>query len=294
MNRTIDHHVEGRLGLGDPSHAVRQTGRAESRLTQTMAVASAPENLFILHSQVFDDDLAVAGRAVHRLHLTNVVPALRRDVHDERRRRSRGAFWHVEFGPGNQDRELRTTGIGDEPFVAVDDPFVSVFFGVRSNQRRIGSGDLGLGHGEARHHRSIAERAQVTLLLIVVAPVQKRVHIALVGRHAVENPRTDASLPGFGVHHRQLHVTQPHPAPLLGHVRKPQSESFGLLAQSNDGGEIVATRKRVFFILRPRHRRNNGPLDELANPQADLFVFGRESEVNGHGRPLLSPRRRCR
>ena len=39
VERAVDHHVERRLGLRDPAHAVRQPGRAEPVLAEQVALA---------------------------------------------------------------------------------------------------------------------------------------------------------------------------------------------------------------------------------------------------------------
>ena len=78
VERAVDHHVERRLGLGDPAHAVREPRRAEPVLTEQVPLAPTAEHLVLVDAQVGDDDLGVAGAAVHRLDLAHVVPALLR------------------------------------------------------------------------------------------------------------------------------------------------------------------------------------------------------------------------
>ena len=80
----VDHHVERRLGLGDPTHAVGQAGRPEPVLPEAVPVAPAAQDLRVVDPEVLDDDLGVAGRAVHRLDLAHVVPALGREIDEER------------------------------------------------------------------------------------------------------------------------------------------------------------------------------------------------------------------
>ena len=106
----------------------------------------------------------------------------------------------VLLGAGDEQRELRAAGAGDEPLVAVDDPLVAVGVGERLDQRRVGAGDLRLGHREARAGRAVAQRAEVLLLLLVGRPVQQRVLIALVGRLGVEHERPDRHLGGLRRH----------------------------------------------------------------------------------------------
>ena len=78
------------------------------------------------------------------------VPARRRDVDDERRV-GRLRKVGVVLGAGDEDGERGAAGVGDEPLVAVDHPLVAVLHRGGADQRRVGAGDLGLGHREAAH-----------------------------------------------------------------------------------------------------------------------------------------------
>ena len=111
----------------------------------------------------------------------------------------------------------------DEPLVAVDDPVVAVADGARLDERRVGAGDLGLGHREARAHDAVAEGLQVLLLLRLGRPVEERVHVALVGRLGVESVGTEGGLRGLGRDGRHGDVSEAHPAVLLRHVREPEA-----------------------------------------------------------------------
>ncbi len=144
----------------------------------------------------------------------------------------------VVLGAGDEDGEAGPAGVGDEPLVAVDDPLVAVLVGAGLDERRVGAGDLGLGHGEADHGRALAQRPEVLLLLLVGAPVQQRVHVALVGRLAVQHPRAVVGLGRLGLHHRQLDVAEPHAAPLLGHVRQPEARLLRLLRACRAGSQV--------------------------------------------------------
>ena len=226
LQRAVDHHVERRLGLGDPAHAVGQPGRAEAVLAEQVTLPAPAEHLRLVQAQVLDEDLGVPGAAVHRLDLADLGPPLARQVDDERRvRRLRQV--RVVLGAGDEDGEVGPVGVGDEPLVPVEHPLLAVLVALGLDQRRVGAGDLRLGHGEARPRRALAQRPQVLLLLLVGAPVQQRVHVALVGRLAVEHPRPVRRLGRLGLDHRQLHVAEAHAAPLGGHVRQPDA---GVLA----------------------------------------------------------------
>ena len=179
--------------------------------------------------------------------------------------------------------KLGPVGVGDEPLVAVDDPLVAVLVGAGLDERRVRARHLGLGHGEAAHGPALAQRAQVALLLLVGAPVQQRVHVALVGRLAVEDPGPQPRLGRLGLDHGQLDVAEPHAAPLLGHVREPDARLLRLLAQP----ERIVRRysSRSSFVGR-RSRSSAGlddVVDERADPEAELLELGGEGEVDAHG-----------
>ncbi len=284
MQGAVDHHVERRLGLGDPAHAVGQAGRSQPVLAEAVAVAPPAEDLRIVHAQILDDDLGVAGGSVHRLDLAHVVPALGGEIDEERRVGAARARRDVGLGPGDQDGELGPARVGDEPLVAVDDPLVPVLLGPGLNEGRIGARHLGLGHGEAGHGGALAQAAQVVVLLRVGAPVQQRVHVALVGGHAVEDPWPEARLAGFGLHHGQLHVPEPHAAPLHRHVGQPQADALGLLAQLQDRDEVLVTSGDLALVVEPLDPRHHRVLDEGAHPGTDLLVLGGKGEVDGHVR----------
>ncbi len=221
-------------------------------------------------------------RAVHRLDLAHLGPALGGEVDDERRV-GRLRQVGIVLGAGDEDGEVGPVGVGDEPLVPVDDPLVAVLVGVGLDQRRVGAGDLGLGHREARPRRALAQRPEVLLLLLVGAPVQQRVHVALVGRLAVEHPRAVGRLGRLGLHHRQLDVAEAHAAPLRRHVRQPEAGLLGLLAHLDQGSDVgLAVGLLEAFVVDLLLRRLDDALDERRVPAADLLELGRKAEVDGH------------
>jgi hypothetical protein len=148
IQRAINHHVEGSLCLADPAHAMCQTCRPQSILAEKMTLTASSEHLGLVHAKILDFDLAVIVPTGHRLHVANDVETLTGDVHDETgvcRLRNLG----IIFGSGDQQCKLGTTSTGDEPLVAIDDPFVTVLIGMRTNERRIAARHFGLRHRKA-------------------------------------------------------------------------------------------------------------------------------------------------
>ena len=194
----------------------------------------------------------------------------------------------VVLGAADEDGEVGPVGLRDEPLAAVDHPLVAV--GVRTGlyQRGIGAGDLGLGHGEARSGRTGAQRPEVSLGLLWRRPVQQRVHVALVGRLAVEHPRPVVGLGRLGLNHGQLDVPEAHPAPLRGHVGQPQPGRSGLFAQADQGRDALGAGETLAAVasLDPVGHRSDDLLHEGAYPPPQLLHLGRQREIDGHGSEL--------
>src|SRR5690606_32224895 len=70
---------------------------------------------------------------------------------------------------------------------------------------------------------------------------------------------------------------------LLGHVGQPQATGLGLLAQVEDGVDVLLAGEHLLLVVEALHGRLDRPLDEVAHPGADLLVLGGEGEVDGHG-----------
>ena len=269
VQRSVDHHVERDLGLGDPAHAVRESGGAEPILAEQVALPSATEHLVVVDAQVLDEDLRVAGAAVHRPDLAHLVPPFGWDVDDERGVRGLGEVG-VVLGATDQDREAGRVRPGDEPLVSVDHPLVTVGISPGLDERRVRSRHIGFGHREARAGEALTQRLQVLLLLPLGTPMQERVHVAFVGRLAVERVRPEARLGRLGLHHRELDVAETHPAPFLGHLREPDAPLLGFLAHRDDRLD----QRRAVVLLDPFLERSDDGLDEGMHLGADLFELG--------------------
>ncbi len=269
-------HVEGGLTLGDPAHAVRQARRAEAVLAESVTLALATQQVGVGDAQVADDDLAMVVAARHGVDVTDHLPPIARQIDDERRvRRLRQVG--IVLGARHHDGERRPAGAGDEPLVAVDDPLVSVAHGQGADQRRIAPGNLWLGHGEARSDPPLAQRTQITLLLLGRSPVLQGVLVAFVGRLGVEDERADAHLGRLGTDGRHRRRAEAHAAPLGGHVRQPQAPLVaGHGAQPDDGR---AHRPAVVLIGRVP-RRADDLIHQPADAQADLVHLRREREID--------------
>ena len=169
-------------------------------------------------------------------------------------------------------------------------PLVAVLDGRGVDERRVGAGDLGLGHREARPGHALAERPQVLLLLLVGAPVQQRVHVALVGRLAVEDERPVVR-PSAASACTMASSTWPSPMPphssgMCGSqspsanacLRRPQRADVGLAV------DLVGRSSPMRSSVGADH-----VVDERADPAPDLLELGGQGEVDAHGSESVTP-----
>ncbi len=284
LSGAVDHHVERGLGLRDPAHAVREARRAEAILAEAVTLAAAAEHV-LASARAGPRCGSRSGRSRRAWSRPRGRASSRRDGMSTMKPvlAACGSLGLV-LGARDQDREARPPRVRDEPLVPVDHPVVAVADGAGLDQRRVGAGDLGLGHREAAHDVTVAERAEVLLLLLVGRPVQQRVHVALVGRLAVQHPRAVVRLAGLGLHHRELDVAEPHAAPFLRHVRQPETGRLGVLPHLQQELEVVAALDLLGVADLLLAGTDDG-LDELAHLEPDLFELGTEGEVDRHGRP---------
>jgi hypothetical protein len=277
LRRPVHHHVERRLGLAEPAHAVGETRRTEARLAEQVALTAAAEHAVGGNTQVADADLAVVVSAGHRLDVAHQLPARRRKVDQERAVRRLGDLGLV-LGTRDRDREAGAAHPRDEPLVPVDHPHLTLEHGAGLDQRRVGARDLGFGHREARVHPPLAQRTQVGFLLLVGRPVEQRVHVALVGCLGVEREGTEARLRRLGGHGRHRDVAEAHAPVLRGHLGQPQPPLVGGLAHPEDPGEQRVAVLLVDLLLRRSHHR----VDELAHAQTQGLELGGKAEIDRH------------
>ena len=176
-------------------------------------------------------------------------------------------------------RELGAAGAGDEPLVAVDHPLVAVAVGEGLDQRRVGAGDLRLGHREARAGRALAQRPEVLLLLLVGAPSAASVcWLPSSGAWALSTNGPIADLGRLGRHGGHRRRAEAHPAPLRRHVRQPEPPVLaGLLAQLDDRLDDLGARSSWSVAS---HSGRTTLVHEVADLEADLVDLGREREVD--------------
>ena len=95
------------------------------------------------------------------------------------------------------DRAARIAGSARPPFAAVDDIAIALGRDAAQDVGRVGRGDVGLGHQEGRANLAVHQRPQPLLLLLARPVAVEHLHIAGVGRRAVERFRRPQETPHF-------------------------------------------------------------------------------------------------
>ena len=101
-------------------------------------------------------------------------------------------------------------------------PVVAVLARGGREHGRVRSRAVRLGHREAGADLAGGQRAKPLLLLIVVRDDLQQVHVALVGRGAVERVRAEQRVPRRLEHHRHGSGVESEAAPFLADVRRQQ------------------------------------------------------------------------
>ena len=260
---------------------MREPRRPEPVLAEQVALASLAEDVRVRHAKVGNFDLAVVAAPRQRVDVAHDLPTVRRRV-DQEGRVARLRRVCVGVGAGNEDGEAGAARPRDEPLVAVDNPVVAVLHRVRLDQRRVGAGDLGLGHGEAGAATAFGEGPEVLLGLLRRGPVDQGVHVAFVGGLRVQHVRPDAA------HARRLRGdeghrgrAEAHAVPLLRQVGVPDADLLGALPQLDD---LLHEAAAVGLVaLQALLDGANLFLHELAHLSAHFFYFRWQCEIDWHG-----------
>ena len=125
-------------------------------------------------------------------------------------------------GARDQDEMRGAVGAGDEPFAPAHDVAVAFLLGAREHHAGIGAGaGMRLGHHEGRAHLALDDRAQPFFLLLRRADLGEQVHVAVVGRHAIDGERAEDRARGLLVDRRPGDDRQLHAAEFLRRLAAP-------------------------------------------------------------------------
>ena len=137
------------------------------------------------------------------------------------------------IGLAHEDRDLaaRIGRARRPPLAAVDHVVVAVAQDGALDVGGVGRGDGGLGHGEARADLAGEQRLQPLLLLRLVAVELQGLHVAGVGRRAVEHFRGHRRAAHDLAQRRVLEVGEARAARRMRQEEVPQAFQLGLLLE---------------------------------------------------------------
>src|SRR5205814_2339356 len=165
---------------------------------------------------------------------------------------------------------------------------------IRARARRAGIGPAAgrwLGHGEGRTHLAFNDGPQPALLLPLAADQREQVHVAVVGRRAVEAHGAEDRVVRLLVHRGPGNDRQPHAAPLLRRLRRPQARRFRLRAHGFE--QIEPDVLVVVIIAAIGFERQHMFRHKRARALADVFEFGGEGEIHNESSFTLPCRGRA-
>ena len=172
-----------------------------------------------------------------------------------------------------------------EPLVAVDHPLVAVELARATQARRVGARGLRLGHREAGADVAVEQRLEPALLLLLGAVLGEDLHVAGVGRRAVEDHRRDAAAAHQLAEHPVLPVGQPgaesssgrnrfqSPSRLRALAQLDQDLGVGTPGRTSLSSASIASRSDRIHVLR----------HELADAIKELGHSVRRCEIHGRG-----------
>ena len=257
--------------------------RPEPALRDLEAAPFAEEHIGCRHAHVLQLDLHVAVRRVvvaeHR-QVAQDLDALRLGGHQNHRllavpRRVVG----ICLAHHDVDLAARIAGAARPPLRAIDHILIAVAAHVRLDVRRIRRGDCRLGHQESRADLALEQRLAPLSDVLRRTVLKERLHVAGIGRRAIEDFRRPFDAPHDLAERRVLEVGE-HAAVRLRPPEVPQPRRarlrFQLLDDRYHFPALVAARMRVPLVL----VRVDVLLHERADALAELLYLGRVIEVH--------------
>ena len=200
--------------------------RPKSPLRNFEATAFAQQHVIRRNANVLVLDLEMAARRVvvaergewpHQSHAGSI---LRHQDHRLLLVARRG--W-VGLAHHDQQPATLVACTGRPPFATVEHVIVTIADDRQPDVRRIGRGDPGLGHREARADLARKQRPEPPLLLRLGSVPLQYFHVTRVGRGAVEDLGRDRRTPHNLAQRRIFEIVQPGPGRAFGQKQVPQS-----------------------------------------------------------------------
>ncbi len=230
--RALAHQLERAFGQADQSHAVVDAARPQPSLSDLEAPALAKQDVLCRHPNVLEHDLAVAMRRIvipeHRQGAQQLHAGRVHRHQDHRLPQVRARVIGLALPHHDQDPAARIVGARAPPLAAIDDVRVAVAFDARADLGGVRRGHLGLGHGEAAADLAGQQRLKPLGLLRGRAVALQHLHVAGVGRAAVEHLGRDRRSPHQLAQRRVLGIGEARAARGLGQEQIPQPSGPGL------------------------------------------------------------------
>ena len=202
FQRAIAGQLQRQLALADGAHAVVHAARAEPRLRHREALAPArPAGCGGTRTSRSRISQCPSGATCCMIGMlrTSCTPGVSIGTSTMLWPSWRASPSRVALVAAHHDQQpaVGMRGAGDEPLAAVDAPAVAVLAPHRGLQiGRVRRSDIGLGHREGRADLALQQRHQPVAALRRSRNALQQVHVAAVGRAAVE----DFGRPGQPAH----------------------------------------------------------------------------------------------
>ena len=193
LQRALAHQLQRQFALPDGAHAMMHPPRTEPLLRQLKTLTLDAEQVFDRHAHVAEQQFAMPLRRVivHDRNVAHDLDAGRIDRHQDHRMAFGRAQLQLGIGDAHHDRQpaMGMQRSGDEPFAAVDDVVIAVAKNGGADIARVGRGGVGLAHRKARADFADQQRIEPGGALLRRRGQMQQLHIAGVGRVAVEDFR---------------------------------------------------------------------------------------------------------
>ena len=278
------HGLERALGHADQPHAVMDAPRTEAALRDLEAAALAEEHVSGRHTNLLEHDLGVPVRGiVEAEHRQHALDAHARGVHRDEDHRLLLMLRRIGVAATHEDRNTaaRVTRAGDPPLAAVNHILVILPSDAGADVGGVRRRDVWLGHRKAGANLAGEQRLEPLPLLFGRAIPHQHLHVAGVGRRAVEHLGREARRASHDLAERR--VLQIGQAGAVFAVRQEQvPEAVGsrlLLQRLDDGGRLPAIAGGN-FRLEARFVRIDVRVHECGETRLQLLHLRWELEVH--------------
>mmetsp|Transcript_1306 Transcript_1306/g.2603 ORF Transcript_1306/g.2603 Transcript_1306/m.2603 type:complete len:280 (-) Transcript_1306:1813-2652(-) len=258
--------------------------RPETALGNLEPAPFAKQHVAGRHAHIVEDELGMAvGRIVRaeNLHRTDHFHARRVHWHKDHALLLVLLGLEVTFPHDDQYLATRIGGAGGPPLAPVDHVVVSVAQDRGLHVGRIRRGHVRLGHAEGGADFSGQQRLQPFGLLLRGAVLDEHLHVAGVGRVAIEYFRPDDRAAHDLGQGRVIEVVQPRAVLLMGapEVPQPLGPRLGLQLlhdRRNDPAVVGGLDIGMIFML----GRDHMALHEIRNALFQCRRLGVEFEIH--------------